>query len=167
MSARPGTAKVSARKSVSRAGRSRIMAAIRKADTGPELIVRRALRSLDYHFRTHVGALPGSPDIVVPAERTAIFVHGCFWHQHRRCGKATTPKVRQSYWRPKLLGNVVRDRKVQRKLRRAGWHVLVIWECKTKDYKKLQRILRQSLSGHRISRSVKRPMALRPKPVPG
>jgi DNA mismatch endonuclease, patch repair protein len=148
MSVEISTKRTIRRKTIGQNGRSRIMAAIRKTNTGPELIVRRALRSLEYRFRTHVTELAGSPDIVIPSERTAIFVHGCFWHQHHQCGKGATPKVRRSYWGPKLRRNVARDRRAQRKLRRAGWRVLVVWECKTKDFAELTLKLGRSLKSH-------------------
>lgn len=105
------------------------MRAIRKRDTKPELAVRSTLHRLGYRFRLHRRDLPGSPDIVLPRHRAVIFVHGCFWHQHAGCRHATVPRLRQSYWLPKLSRNVARDGQAVRELVAAGWRVLVLWEC--------------------------------------
>lgn len=105
------------------------MSRIRSRDTTPELIVRKVLTELGYKFRLHRKDLPGKPDIVLPKYGTAIFVHGCFWHQHSGCIDCSNPKTNSKYWRPKLLANVQRDRKHRRRLRRLGWNPVVIWEC--------------------------------------
>lgn len=127
--------------------RSRNMRAIRSKDTAPELIVRRALTGLGYRYRLHVKNLPGKPDIVMHKKSRAIFVHGCFWHQHRRknCLDSRLPKSNSSYWRPKLSRNVRRDAEHMAALRRDGWRVLVIWDCETKDDVKLAGRLRRFL----------------------
>lgn len=114
--------------------RSRIMRSIRKTDTRPELVVRRLAHALGFRFRLHRRDLPGSPDIVFPRLRKVIFVHGCFWHQHRDCrlGKGP-PQVRQDYWLPKLKRNQERDQESLAHLSRLGWSVLTVWECETDD----------------------------------
>jgi DNA mismatch endonuclease, patch repair protein len=117
---------------ISRTHRSRMMAAVRSKHTGPELRVRRALYALGERFRLHRRDLPGTPDIVLPRHRLALFVHGCFWHQHPGCRSATRPAVRQRYWGPKLGRNVERDLKAESSLRALGWKVGVIWECETR-----------------------------------
>src|SRR4051812_48917573 len=89
--------------------RSRMMSGIRGRDTKPELAVRRYLHSRGLRYRLHVSDLPGRPDIVLPARRTVVFVHGCFWHRHEGCRFAYTPKSRQEFWVPKLEGNAARD----------------------------------------------------------
>ena len=89
--------------------RSRNMAAIKSKNTKPEIAVRKLLHSLGYRFRLHRKDLPGSPDIVLPKYRTAIFVHGCFWHRHENCKYATTPKTRESFWNKKFEDNKKRD----------------------------------------------------------
>jgi DNA mismatch endonuclease (patch repair protein) len=109
--------------------RSRIMRSIRGRDTGPERIVRSALHRKGFRFRLNVRALPGTPDIVLPALRTAILVHGCFWHRHGRCRLATVPRTRMAYWAAKFAANRRRDRRVVAALSRLGWRVIVIWEC--------------------------------------
>jgi DNA mismatch endonuclease (patch repair protein) len=120
--------------------RSRIMSRIRKTDTEPEMAVRRLVHSMGYRYRLHVKGLPGTPDLVFPARKSVIFVHGCFWHRHPRCKLCRTPKSRQEYWIPKLEGNRRRDRDNQRQLTQNGWRYLVIWECEIAD---LQRVARR------------------------
>ena len=114
---------------LSRERRSWNMSRIRGADTTPERIVRSFLHRVGIRFRLHVGALPGKPDLVVPAARTAVFVHGCFWHRHAGCHLTTTPSTNASFWAEKFSGNVSRDRRNQRALREMDWKVAVIWEC--------------------------------------
>ena len=116
--------------SFNKAERSRIMASVKSMNTLPELIVRRLVHAMGFRFRLHVRLLPGSPDLVFPRLRKAIFVSGCFWHMHS-CGRCRIPVSRRAYWVTKLEGNAARDKQVQRLLRRAGWRVLVIWECQT------------------------------------
>jgi DNA mismatch endonuclease (patch repair protein) len=118
--------------------RSWNMSRIKSRDTNPELVVRRVLHNLGYRFRLHRTDLPGKPDIVLPRYRIAIFVHGCFWHQHGGCIDCSNPKTNSNYWRPKLLANVQRDRNHRRRLRRLGWLPIVIWECQTKKGTQLQ-----------------------------
>ncbi len=108
--------------------RRRNMSAIRGKDTRPELLVRRYLHSQGFRYRLHVKDLPGKPDIVMRRMRTAIFVHGCFWHHHG-CANSVWPKTRSAFWRKKILGNCSRDRERQRALARMGWNVRVVWEC--------------------------------------
>ena len=113
--------------------RSAIMRAVRGKDTTPELLVRRLTHALGYRFRLHAAELPGKPDLVFPARKKVIFVHGCFWHWHNCKRGRRMPKAHSAYWTQKLLRNQSRDRRHRRALRRLGWDVLVIWECQTKD----------------------------------
>ena len=92
--------------------------------------MRRLVHSLGYRYRLHVRSLPGTPDLVFSRRRKIIDVRGCFWHQHH-CGRCRIPKARRSYWLAKLERNRRRDQRNLRALRRAGWRVLVIWECQT------------------------------------
>jgi DNA mismatch endonuclease (patch repair protein) len=124
------------------AARSRIMRSIRKKDTKAELTVRRAVHALGYRFRLHRRDLPGSPDLILPRHRKAIFVHGCFWHQHPGCRKATVPRKRVYYWGPKLERNVARDARALADLHAIGWETLVLWECELRDDKALRSRLR-------------------------
>ncbi|MDN0075490.1 DNA mismatch endonuclease Vsr [Crenobacter sp. SG2303] len=113
--------------------RSRMMSGIRGRDTKPEILVRKALFAERFRFRLHRHDLPGSPDIVLPRYRVAIFVHGCFWHMHAGCRYAKMPATRTDFWSKKLRGNVERDARAMEALVAAGWRVLVVWECATRD----------------------------------
>lgn len=127
----------------SRRKRSEIMTAIKSSGTSPELRTRSAVRKLGYRFKTVDNTLPGKPDIVLRREKVVIFVHGCFWHQHKGCSRCFMPKSNKKYWRTKLERNVQRFRAVRRALNRLGWSVFVIWECQTKDEERLERVLLQ------------------------
>ena len=107
------------------------MSLVRGVDTKPEMLVRRLVHRMGYRYRLHVRLLPGQPDMVFPSRGKIIFVHGCFWHRHPKatCKMARMPKSRLDFWRPKLEQNRQRDLRVQGKLRRLGWRILVIWEC--------------------------------------
>jgi len=111
------------------AARSANMSHIRSKDTKPEMLVRQALHWLGFRFRLHVRDLPGHPDIVLPKHQTIIQVKGCFWHGHT-CGDGRLPKSNRSYWVPKLLKNQERDKSNEQKLRRLGWSVRTLWECR-------------------------------------
>jgi DNA mismatch endonuclease (patch repair protein) len=108
--------------------RSAMMSRIRRANTKPELAVRRALHARGYRFRTHVRGLPGTPDIVFTRRRAAVFVHGCFWHRHG-CGKTYTPKSRRDFWEEKFAVNVERDKRAREALAGEGWRVFIAWQC--------------------------------------
>ncbi|PRD40635.1 very short patch repair endonuclease [Phyllobacterium phragmitis] len=112
--------------------RRRIMQSVGQKDTGPEMLVRRALHKLGYRYRLHAKDLPGRPDMVFPGKRKAIFVHGCFWHGHD-CAKGKLPKSRPEYWIPKIEANKARDERVIDELKKLGWDVIVIWQCQTKS----------------------------------
>ena len=114
--------------------RSEIMSRIRGRDTRPEMIVRRIAHALGFRFRLHRKDLPGRPDIVFPRHQAVIVVHGCFWHRHPGCKRASSPKTREGYWQNKFEDNVVRDKRNETALRDLGWKVMVIWECETKDH---------------------------------
>lgn len=111
--------------------RSRNMSRIRSTDNKPEEIVRKFLFSQGFRYRKNDKKLPGKPDIVLPKYRTVIFVNGCFWHKHD-CPRFVWPSSNQDYWRPKILGNVERDKKNVGQLRSQGWNVIVVWECELK-----------------------------------
>lgn len=111
------------------AQRSRNMAAIRGANTKPERVLRSGLHRAGFRFRLHPPQLPGRPDLVLRKYSAVIFVHGCFWHRHAGCANATIPKTRRRFWSDKLHGNRRRDFRQIRSLLKAGWRVLVVWEC--------------------------------------
>ena len=121
--------------------RSALMSRIRSKQTQPELAVRRALHGRGLRFRLHRRDLPGKPDIVLPKHKLAIFVHGCFWHQHPNCKLASRPKTRSEYWGPKLASNVARDKRHVRALEELGWRVETVWECDTRDAVRLEEAL--------------------------
>lgn len=125
--------------------RRRNMSRIRGRDTGPERIVRSMLHRMGYRFRLHRRDLPGRPDIVLPRLRSVIFVHGCFWHRHKGCRYATTPKTRAEFWQKKFKENVERDRRNVVALREDDWRVLCVWECETRDPEALKSQLRTFL----------------------
>jgi DNA mismatch endonuclease (patch repair protein) len=125
--------------------RSRNMAAIKGADTKPEMLVRRALYGLGYRYRLHRKDLPGKPDIVLPKLRTVIFVHGCFWHSHDCRWGRVIPKTRAEFWTEKRGGTVTRDDRKARALEELGWRVLTIWECDTRDPEGLPLLLQTML----------------------
>lgn len=126
--------------------RSWNMSRIRGRDTVPERRVRSILHRLGFRFSLRRKDLPGKPDIVLPARRAVVFVHGCFWHQHDGCANATMPTTRRSFWESKLLGNVMRDALVRDELNRLGWKVLTVWECELSDEENVARGLVRHLN---------------------
>ena len=120
--------------------RSENMRRIRSKDMNPELQVRRFLHRMGYRYRLHRKTLPGHPDIVFPKLEKAIFVHGCFWHQHSNpaCKITRLPKSRLEYWIPKLDRNKQRDAESLALLQQLGWTVLTVWECQVTDQARLK-----------------------------
>ena len=114
--------------------RSWNMSRIRGANTKPELLVRKAAHALGLRFRIQRRDLPGRPDVVFPKHRLVLFVHGCFWHRHEGCKKATTPSTRTAFWQEKFDANVARDKRAVGELENLGWSVAVAWECQIGDF---------------------------------
>jgi DNA mismatch endonuclease (patch repair protein) len=114
---------------LTKAERSWNMSRIKSGNTKPELAVRSILHRMGYRFSLHKKSLPGKPDIILPKHKCVIFVHGCFWHRHKGCKEATNPKTRIQFWKEKFRGNVIRDKRNQKELRKNRWRFLVIWEC--------------------------------------
>ena len=123
------------------AARSALMARVRQKGTSPEIEVRSVLHRWGYRFRLHRRDLPGTPDIVLPGRRIAIFVNGCFWHRHDGCARTTTPKRNADYWSAKFRRNRERDEANYAKLQAMGWSVFVVWECETAIVEWLKRFL--------------------------
>ncbi len=130
---------------VSPARRSEIMSRIRGKGTKPELLVRSVAHRLGFRFRLHQKKLPGSPDLVFPGRKTALFVHGCFWHRHQGCRHCYVPKSNILFWREKFKKNVLRDQRARTGLEEMGWRVSVIWECETADSNRLRKKLKRLL----------------------
>lgn len=132
---------------------SRKMRAVRRRNTWPELALRAELRRAGIRYRIHANDLPGTPDIVIPGARVAVFVHGCFWHRHLGCRRTTTPRTNTPFWTDKFEANIRRDTRNARVLRAAGWSVLVVWECKI--------AVNRGAASRRITRRVNRLKAAR------
>jgi DNA mismatch endonuclease, patch repair protein len=126
--------------------RSAVMRRVKGRDTTPELIVRRALTRLGVRYRLHRKELPGSPDIVMPGRRLALFVHGCFWHGHDCARGSRVPKQNRDYWVAKVGRNAARDARSREALAALGWRVETIWECELKDAAALETRLRTLLA---------------------
>ena len=122
--------------------RSRIMRAIKGADTGPELRVRRILREIGFSgYRLHRRDLPGKPDVVFVGRKKVIMIHGCFWHGHECPRGNRIPRSNQDYWRRKIERNRERDATHIEALSAMGWKVFVVWECEIRGQKLAQRLL--------------------------
>jgi len=122
------------------------MSRIKGFNTKPELLVRSALHKKGLRFRIHTADLPGKPDIILPKYKAAIFVHGCFWHRHKKCKKAYTPKSRLDFWQNKFEENVIRDEKKEKELKKMGWKIFVIWECEIENAALLEKIVVRIIS---------------------
>ena len=122
------------------ATRSRIMARVQSRNTGPELILRRALHARGLRYKLHDSALPGRPDLVFPRYGAVCFVHGCFWHRHEDCPRASTPASNRTYWERKFAANVRRDRNHRAALLETGWRVGVVWECALRPRERLEEV---------------------------
>ena len=142
-----------------------LMRRIKTRNTSPEIAVRKMLHNMGLRFRLHAKNLPGTPGIVLPKYKTAIFVHGCFWHRHKGCKRVYMPMINTDYWVEKFNRNVERDKRVKLALSRAGWKVLVIWEYETarnrvdKLYDKLSsyfsaRVQQARQAEHRLCKNV-------------
>ncbi|HVW07930.1 MAG TPA: very short patch repair endonuclease [Bryobacteraceae bacterium] len=123
------------------AQRSYNMSRIQGRDTKPEMRARKLLHSMGFRYRLHVKDLPGKPDLVFPAAKTVLFVHGCFWHMHGCKYGKPVPATNQTFWAEKRRSNVDRDQRNRRELREAGWSVFEIWECHTREEETMRKKL--------------------------
>lgn len=130
---------------VTPAKRREIMRSVSSKDTGPELVVRSSAHRLGLRFRLHRKDLPGKPDLVFPRYRIAMFVHGCFWHRHKGCRKASTPKSNTNFWELKFERNVERDKRNVRDLKKLGWDVVTVWQCQVKSVPDAMKLLKRKL----------------------
>lgn len=117
--------------------RSWIMSRVKGRDTKPEILVRSFVHRMGFRFRIHRRDMPGNPDIVLPQHSKVIFMHGCFWHGHKRCPRSKRPTTNEGFWNKKLDRNIERDKRFRRKLRSMGWKALVVWQCETRKPEKL------------------------------
>ena len=115
--------------------RSYNMSQIKATNTKPEMVVRKFLHANGYRYKLHDKTLPGKPDIVLPKYNTVIFVNGCFWHGHKNCKYFVVPKTRTKWWLNKFAANKANDVKAVKALRKEGWKVILIWECRLKPAK--------------------------------
>lgn len=123
------------------------MARIRSRDTRPELLVRSMVHRMGFRFRLGGAGLPGRPDLVFPRLKKVMFVHGCFWHGHLNCRRASIPSSNKAFWKRKLLGNARRDGQNYRRLNTLGWSYKVIWQCEIADGIRLLLKLKNYLEG--------------------
>lgn len=121
------------------------MSRVRQRGTDAELAVALALRRLGLSYRKNVAGLPGSPDFANRSKNWAIFVHGCFWHRHTGCRRATMPKTNEAFWREKFVSNRARDAHAIRELRGLGFRVFLIWQCDTENGDRLAARLAENL----------------------
>lgn len=122
------------------------MRAVKSENTKPEVRVRQMLHRMGFRFRLHRKDLPGRPNIVLPGKRAVIFVHGCFWHQHKGCRAADRPSSNTDYWNAKLSRNTARDKKNLELLKEQGWRAFIVWECQMKNLEALGEALKEFLS---------------------
>ncbi len=120
--------------------RSQIMSKVSGKENKPEILIRKFLFSKGFRFRKNDKRLAGKPDIVLPKYKTVIFVHGCFWHQHKDCRKAARPTSNTEFWDVKLDKNIERDKENIRRLKKANWAVIIIWECELKSVEKIEKL---------------------------
>jgi DNA mismatch endonuclease (patch repair protein) len=121
------------------------MSHIRGKNTSVEMAVRKIIFSMGYRYRLHAKDLPGKPDLVFRKKRKVVFIHGCFWHQHKGCKDGHIPKSNGTYWKPKLRKTVKRDMANQKKLLADGWRILVVWECYLSGLEKLGKKIKNFL----------------------
>ena len=112
--------------------RSDVMRKIRSVNSKPEIEFRKLMFREGFRYRLNVRTLPSKPDIVLKKYKTIILIHGCFWHGHNNCKLFRMPKSNKKYWIPKIKSNIDRDRRNLRKLKKLGWKVIIVRECKIK-----------------------------------
>jgi DNA mismatch endonuclease (patch repair protein) len=134
--------------------RSANMSKIKSKGMKPEMLVRSLAHGMGYRYRLHRKDLPGKPDLVFPRLRKAIFVHGCFWHQHsiENCRRSHIPRSNREYWQPKLDRNIARDKFALLELTRLGWETLVLWECELKNAEQLEARVKEFLGPNNRSK---------------
>lgn len=109
--------------------RRRTMRRVKSRDTGPEMVIRKALHAMGYRYRLYANDLPGKPDLVFRSRRKVVFVNGCFWHGHSCKAGSKVVKTNSNYWKAKIEKNVERDLRNVHAFSDRGWESLTIWEC--------------------------------------
>lgn len=127
--------------------RSWNMRQIKSRDTSPEKAVRKLLYELGYRYRLYRRDLPGCPDIILSKHKTAVFVHGCFWHRHKGCKRASVPASKTDFWLEKFRLSTERDKANLRKLKDLGWTVRIVWECQVKNSESLKGLIKSWFDG--------------------
>jgi len=122
------------------------MSFISGKETKPEITVRKYLFKQGFRYRKNVSTLPSKPDIVLPRYKTIILVHGCFWHGHKNCKASKLPISNKKYWENKISGNIERDLKNIYKLKRLGWKIIIVWECKLRNEKEREKTFEKLLN---------------------
>lgn len=128
----------------SKTKRSEVMSRVPRKDSVQEILVRKFLFSNGFRFKKNVKNLPGSPDIVLPKYKTVIFINGCFWHGHS-CRAARLPTSNSQFWVDKIENNKRRDRKKNYQLKKLGWKIITIWQCKLNGNEKMNKSLTKLL----------------------
>lgn len=121
------------------------MSRITGKNTTPELTVRKILRKMGYKYRLNAHNLPGKPDVVIHSEKLVIFVNGCFWHNHKGCKRSSLPKTNTEFWKDKINKNVEKQKQSIKALKKLGWKILVLWQCKINNNNALLKTLSQNL----------------------
>ncbi|MQX26760.1 DNA mismatch endonuclease Vsr [Alistipes sp. dk3620] len=133
--------------------RSDIMSKITGKETVPEILVRKFLFSKGLRFRKNVKGLPGKPDIVLPKYKTAVFIHGCFWHGHS-CKRGALPKTNYEFWQEKIGKNIERDVRHISELQVSGWNVIIVWQCEIQNKEdrntRLNKLIEEIHQAHNI-----------------
>lgn len=138
--------------SLTKEHRSWNMSRIRGKNTRPEITMRSLLHKNGFRFRLQETKLPGKPDIVLPKFKTAIFVHGCFWHRHENCKYCYTPKSRSDFWNNKFNRTIQRDAEQVSALKQMGWHTVIVWECELKESpEKMLKKVKNTLNKHLVN----------------
>ena len=136
---------------VSSAQRSYVMSRVRSRDTAPEMQVRRIIWGAGFRYRLHARKLPGIPDLTFPRYHLAVFVHGCFWHQHG-CRRSKRPSSNRDYWDRKLDANIARDARNIAELETMNWTTATLWECSlSSDVERLLTLLRNLRRGEGLA----------------
>ena len=108
---------------------SQKMATLARADTAPELALRRELHSMGLRYRLQI-PVPGNRrrriDVAFTRQKIAVFVDGCYWHGCPQHG--TRPVANREWWDWKIQRNRDRDSDTNRLLEEQGWRVVRVWE---------------------------------------